>query len=517
MTAFAVPAWADITPGETEDSYVVSEEVTWTSPDIAVKQLTIEAGAKLNIGGYSDNVILGQNAVIDGTGTLNGTPDGVADLHGIKEISDITIDASSATGKTTNIQIGAAQSGATSGDVTLTMTNVRANEDVMTTSKKHYLKVAPQFVRENTTSSLSSAKIVVNNSVIGHSLFGGALAIGSNTYDLSIENSEIVIEGHSAIGRSVYAGGGVWGKNCKTHVENARVVVKGGDITGAEALGTNFDTGLKPTEAGYIYGGGLVEGNDVTGSSATVGHVEIVIEGGSLTGIRGGGRFEDEDSVPADNPMTVSDVDIKIVGDAGLSAIGEGGVTAGGAYAKHDADQANDSVSSTVTAATVTLENIESAISTVPFSGEGAASADVVLNNVKGDLGSFSDFDEIAVDANTSVTLDSFTAKENVAPKLRLTGDWTGKDAAADVISIRNDDLSGFELVTDEAKGLESAEIVDGKLVIEATPGEQQEPDPESKPDPETPQHHSSGGGCSAGFGALALLAALPLLRMRKK
>lgn len=505
LAAFAVPAMAEMTGGS--GSYTVNDSYTWTLDDNSeeINSLTISDGATLTMIDKAE--VNGANATISGSGTLKG--DHVNDLYGISSINGITIDAAQTDNRSTNMQLAAATKGQSSGSVSLTMTGVAASPDANLQTNKHYLKVAPQFVRSNNepeSSTLESARITVTDSAIGHSLFGGPLAISGNSHNLTITNSEIVINGDSQIGRAIYAGGGVWGTDNKTRVENARIIVNGGTIGG---------TGLfndKPTENGFIYGGGLVENDDTTGSSSTVGNVEIIINGGSVKGVRGGGRIDTKTEHGAD----VTKVDNVIIVIDGAATIGDGGVTAGSENVTRGEDGTPSIVENSVVDASVVIKNVPAgATFEAPISGEGCVdeAADIELQNVKGTINSIAKFGNVGVDPNTSATINNLSDK----PVLQLVGDWRDESGVReinldDLVKVQNGAIKEVFTLDEEDKPYYDTEET-GITSLEANP------DGTFTATVERParQHSGGGGGCSAGFGALALLAALPLIRMRKK
>lgn len=520
LAAFAAPAMADVT-NDGNSNYTVTgdAEWEWNDPTNTVKTLTINPDAKLTVGG--SDIINGQDAVISGSGTLYGSPNGVADLYGVKEVTDVTIDASSTKGKTTNIQLAAAQKEQSSGSVELTMMGVKA-DPALNDSLKHYLKVAPQFVRNDAkpeTSELESARITVTDSAIGHSLFGGPLAISGNDHNLTITNSEIVINGDSQIGRAIYAGGGVWGTNNITHVENARIIVNGGTIGGTGLFGDK-----QPTENGYIYGGGLVEASgssDGSDSTATVGTATIIINGGSVEGVRGGGRIErpgaDDDNFTGAEATKVDNVEISVVGDAGLNAIGSGGIEVGGELVDSDDTAAAiaDEVISSVTNAKVTLQNIENANVSYEISGMGADdTAALELRNVNGSLGDVDFFQTVGVDPNTSVSLTSLN-EAGETPQIALVGDWRDTSGVQEFNLDEMIKVSGK--TADELFSNADSPVYDPAETGITSLTRNADGSFRATVDRPAGTSGGGGGGCSAGFGALALLAALPLIRMRKK
>lgn len=508
LAAFAAPSFADMTGDN--NNYIVNSDnggYKWTSDDNSqeINSLSISDGATLTMIDKAE--VNGTNATISGSGTLKG--DHVNDLYGISSVNGIKIDAAQTEGRSTNMQLAAATKGQSSGSVSLTMTGVAASPDANLQTNKHYLKVAPQFVRNDAkpeTSELESARITVTDSAIGHSLFGGPLAISGNQHNLIITNSEIVINGTSQIGRAIYAGGGVWGTNNTTRVENARIIVNGGTIGGTGQLSG------KPTENGYIYGGGLVENDVTTGSSSTVGNVEIIINGGSVKGVRGGGRIDTNTKHGAD----VTKVDNVIIVIDGAATIGEGGVTAGSEKVTRGTDGDHSIVADSVADASVVIKNVPAgATFEAPISGEGCVyeAADIELQNVKGTINSIAKFGNVGVDPNTSATINNLSDK----PVLQLVGDWRDESGVReinldDLVKVQNGAIKEVFTLDEEDKPYYDTEET-GITSLEANP------DGTFTATVERParQHSGGGGGCSAGFGALALLAALPLIRMRKK
>lgn len=506
LAAFAAPSFADKTGDN--NNYIVNSDnggYTWTSDDNSqeINSLSISDGATLTMIDKAE--VNGANATISGSGTLKG--DDVNDLYGISSVNGITIDAAQTEGRSTNMQLAAATKGQSSGSVSLTMMGVKANPG-LDSNEKLYLKVAPQFVRNDAkpeTSELESARITVTDSAIGHSLFGGPLAISGNEHNLTITNSEIVINGTSQIGRAIYAGGGVWGTDNKTHVENAKITVNGGSF-GSPALSN------KPTENGMIYGGGLVENDNTEGSSSTVGNVEIIINGGSVEGVRGGGRIDTETTHDA-NVTKVDNVSIVIDGAA---TIGERGVTAGSEKVTRGADENHSIVADSVADASVVIKNVPAgATFKAPISGEGCVeeAADIELQNVKGTIDSIAKFGNVGVDPNTSATINKLSDE----PALQLVGDWRDESGVReinldDLVKVQDKAIEDVFSLDEEGKPYYDTEET-GITSLEANP------DGTFTATVERParQHSGGGGGCSAGFGALALLAALPLIRMRKK
>ena len=520
LTAFAAPSFADKTGDN--NNYIVNSDnggYTWTSDDNSqeINSLSISDGATLTMIDKAE--VNGANATISGSGTLKG--DDVNDLYGISSVNGITIDAAQTEGRSTNMQLAAATKGQSSGSVSLTMMGVKANPG-LDSNEKLYLKVAPQFVRNDAkpeTSELESARITVTDSAIGHSLFGGPLAISGNKHNLTITNSEIVINGDSQIGRAIYAGGGVWGTDNETHVENARIIVNGGTIGGTGLFGDK-----QPIENGYIYGGGLVEASgrsDGSGSTATVGTATIIINGGEIEGVRGGGRIErpdaDDDNFTGAEATKVDNVEISVVGDAGLNAIGSGGIEVGGELVDSDDTAAAiaDEVISSVPNAKVTLQNIENANVSYEISGMGADdTAALELRNVNGSLGDVDFFQTVGVDPNTSVSLTSLNEAGDT-PQIALVGDWR---SASGVQEFNLDEMIKVSGKTADAlfSNADSPVYDPAETGITSLT---RNADGSFRATVDRPAGTSGGGGggCSAGFGALALLAALPLIRMRKK
>lgn len=501
LAAFAAPAMAAEISSGTE--VTVTEDSTWNNSTDNITSITINSGTTLTV---NSTAVKGSGAAISGGGTLNA---GVtaADVHGVASLNGIAITADNNPG---NIQIGAAPIDTRSGSYELTMSNVTT--DIR--SSKQYVKIAPQVVRSTpTTSTITSAKITLNSADVGHSLFGGHLAIGGSSHTLTVDNSEIVVNGDSAIGRAIYAGGGVWGSNCKLHVETSKITVNGGNF-GSTALSD------KPTENGFIYGGGLVEANNTTDSASTVGTVEIIINGGSgINGVRGGGRLDTQSSVDAADVLTVEDVSISIVGDAGLNALATGAtVTAGG---EKVTDRENTGAGdehelvSGVTSATITVQDAANANSNVAISGEGAETSAVEIKNVQGTLGSVAEVDTVGVDPNTSAALTSVTGKDGAKPEIALVGDWRSASGVQEFDLDEMIQVSGQTADTlfsnADSPVYDPAETGITSLTRNA--------DGSFRATVDRPAGTSGGGGggCSAGFGALALLAALPLIRMRKK
>ena len=520
LAAFAAPSFAGMTGDN--NNYIVNSDnggYTWTSDDNSkeINSLTINSGANLTM--VSNAVVNGTNAAISGADSESSiiTGAGVNDFYGISNIRDLDIIADKGT---TNIHIGAALKDAINTDaVSLTMSGVISSNIA---NELQYVKVAPQIVKnrdEATPTTIGSANITIDNATVGHSLFGGPLAISGIGHNLKITNSEIVINGTSQVGRAVYAGGGVWGNNNATHVENATIIVNGGTIG---ASGDRLAD--KPTEAGYIYGGGLVEasgGSDGSGSMATVGTATIIINGGSVEGVRGGGRIErkdaDKDTFEGGDATKVDNVEISVVGDAGLNAIGSGGIEVGGTLVdSNDTDAPlTDEVISSVTNAKVTLQNIENANVSYEISGMGADKrAALELRNVNGSLGEVDFFKTVGVDPNTSVSLTSLN-KDGETPQIALVGDWRSASGVQEfnldeMIKVSGKTADDLFLNADSPV-YDPAETGITSLTRNA--------DGSFRATVDRPAGTSGGGGggCSAGFGALALLAALPLIRMRKK
>lgn len=519
LAAFAAPAMADMTDNGS-NNYTVESDYTWntgTDNSKEINSLTISDGATLTM--IDQAVVNGINATISSSGSGSKiTGEGVNDFYGISSIRDLDIIADKGT---TNIHIGAALKDATNTDaVSLTMSGVTSSNIA---NELQYVKVAPQIVKnrdEATPTTIGSANITIDNATVGHSLFGGPLAISGIGHNLKITNSEIVINGTSQVGRAVYAGGGVWGNNNATHVENATIIVNGGTIG---ASGDRLAD--KPTEAGYIYGGGLVEasgGSDGSGSMATVGTATIIINGGSVEGVRGGGRIErkdaDKDTFEGGDATKVDNVEISVVGDAGLNAIGSGGIEVGGELVNSDDTDAalRDEVISSVTNAKVTIQNIENANVSYEISGMGAdETAALELRNVNGSLGDVDFFQTVGVDPNTSVALTSVTGKEDAQPEIALVGDWRDTSGVQEFNLDEMIKVSGK--TADELFSNADSPVYDPAETGITSLTRNADGSFRATVDRPAGTSGGGGGGCSAGFGALALLAALPLIRMRKK
>lgn len=520
LAAFAAPAMADGMTGDDSDNYTVDSNYTWKESDNSktINSLSIGSATLTMV---SNAVVNGANATISGAGSESSkiTGAGVNDFYGISSIRDLDIIADKGT---TNIHIGAALKDAAKADaVSLTMSGVTSSNIA---SALQYVKVAPQIVKTldaTTPTTIGSANITIDNATVGHSLFGGPLAINGNKHELAITNSEIVINGTSKIGRAIYAGGGVWGNDNTTRVENARIIVNGGTIG---ASGDKLTDEGKPTENGYIYGGGLVEASgssDGSGSTATVGTATIIINGGSVEGVRGGGRIErkdaDKGTFDGGDATKVDNVEISVVGDAGLNAIGRGGIEVGGELVNSDDTAAaiDDEVISSVTNAKVTLQNIENANVSYEISGMGADdTAALELRNVNGSLGDVDFFQTVGVDPNTSVSLTSLN-EAGETPQIALVGDWRDTSGVQEFNLDEMIKVSGK--TADELFSNADSPVYDPAETGITSLTRNADGSFRATVDRPAGTSGGGGGGCSAGFGALALLAALPLIRMRKK
>ena len=268
----------------------------------------------------------------------------------------------------------------------------------------------------NTAVDLSSAAVTVEDSTVGHSVYGGSVITGGKT-SVSVDKTLVNINSGAKVVRSVYGGGesrlpGVISTVGQSHI----IVNKGALIPGTYLLGNKDD---KPTEKGYVYGGGNAEGGICHVKNAI-----IEIKGGKVAHVRGGGRIEETTGV-----SSVDVAEIRLIGEEGLNAVSD--VKAGGEAATGEATP--------VGSATIELYDIPKTpvMAGVTIDGSGTEKGTTLkFTRVKADLSAhlkISSMKTLVVDSGSKVTISDLGGVE----KIVLTGDFN-KMPATNILTIKD-------------------------------------------------------------------------------
>ena len=268
----------------------------------------------------------------------------------------------------------------------------------------------------NTAVDLSSAAVTVEDSTVGHSVYGGSVITGGKT-SVSVDKTLVNINSGAKVVRSVYGGGESRLQGVISTVGQSHIIVnKGALIPGTYLLGNKDD---KPTEKGYVYGGGNAEGGICHVKNAI-----IEIKGGKVAHVRGGGRIEETTGV-----SSVDVAEIRLIGEEGLNAVSD--VKAGGEAATGEATP--------VGSATIELYDIPKTpvMAGVTIDGSGTEKGTTLkFTRVKADLSAhlkISSMKTLVVDSGSKVTISDLGGVE----KIVITGDFN-KMPATNILTIKD-------------------------------------------------------------------------------
>lgn len=473
MSALIGAAWADgIWTSETTAE--LSDDYEWNKSDD--KHASV---SKVDLKGHTLTItsgkILGNGVTVTGDGS-NAAIQSISQssyIYGAHRIENFKLIGST---KSDNAYLHAI--GARNADVDtstdLTVKNVKM--DAPTGNNKWNIK---QFKviggGYHITNNLSSTAVTIEDSLIGHSVYGGTVIDTTNfdiTMSSSVEKTQVNINNGAEIVRAVYGGGEARGagnnKNAihTSSVGTSYVIVDGGSVPGT------FDIGNKPTEKGFVYGGGNAENTakrDADGDAVSrVTEAIVEVRGGKVAHVRGGGRAE----AAGNTQYAVSSVDkaiISLVGDAGLKAV-SGDVKAGG--------EALDKGVAYVGSATIKLSGITSAAAPNPglvIDGSGTENGTtLVFENVKADLSSaaITSMDAVQIDSDSKATVKNI----GCAKKIVVTGDFN-KMVATDILTL-NEAVSPDDVTVDISGAVNVAKYEwDGeKLMVMGTSSGTAEP-----------------------------------------
>ncbi|WP_455611231.1 Synerg-CTERM sorting domain-containing protein [Cloacibacillus porcorum] len=399
---------------------MLSGDHTWDTTDAEKSPVEIDLkGYKLAFGTGAD-VISGDGVTVTSTsGDAKIEARYKAGILGAKLVSNFEITgATSADGYLW--VVGAKKEAVEGASTDLTVKNVKMSGGKSDDWRLKQFKIAGGALIWGTIAgnavNLSSATVAVEDSIVGHSVYGGSVILTGNT-GVSVDKTLVNINSGAKVVRSVYGGGESRVKEGISTVGQSHIIVnKGALIPGTYLLGSEGD---KLTEKGYVYGGGNAEGG--------ISHVKnaiIEIKGGTVAHVRGGGRIETAASV-----SSVDVAEIRLIGDEGLNAVVTD-VKAGGEAAEGDA--------TLVGSATIELRDITkaSAIAGVKIDGSGTEKGTTLkFTRVKADLSNLaiSSMDILVVDSGSKVTINDLGGVK----KIVLTGDFN-KMPATNILTIKN-------------------------------------------------------------------------------
>lgn len=403
---------------ENDTVAVLSGDHTWDTDDAA------KSPVKIDLKGYTltlktksatsnTGVISGDGVTVTSTSgdinaTISGDTTGV--IYGAKLIENFDL-----VDTTYLWAIGAKKEAVEGASTDLTVKNVKTNDPTDGNWKRKQFKIVGGGW--NTAVDLSSATVTVEDSTVGHSVYGGSVITGTTGTSVSVDKTLVNINSGAKVVRSVYGGGESRPKDTISTVGQSYIIVnKGALIPGTYLLGNKDD---KPTEKGYVYGGGNAEGGICHVKNAI-----IEIKGGKVAHVRGGGRIETAASV-----SSVDVAEIRLIGDEGLNAVSD--VKAGGEAATGEATP--------VGSATIELYDIPKTpvMAGVTIDGSGTEKGTTLkFTRVKADLSAhlkISSMKTLVVDSGSKVTISDLGGVE----KIVLTGDFN-KMPATNILTIKD-------------------------------------------------------------------------------
>ena len=393
---------------------VLSGDHTWDTSDAAKSPVKIDLkGYKLTFGSGSE-VISGDGVTVTSTsGDANIGDKANAKIYGAKLIENFKI-----ADPTYLWAIGAKKEAVASASTDLTVKNVKMDDPTGKDWRDKQFKIVGGVLVWNTTAvDLSSATVAVEDSIVGHSVYGGSVILTGNT-GVSVDKTLVNINSGAKVVRSVYGGGESRKADTISTVGQSHIIVnKGASIPGTYSIKGNGEDD-KLTEKGYVYGGGNAEGG--------ISHVKnavIEIKGGTVAHVRGGGRIETAASV-----SSVDVAEIRLIGEEGLKAVSD--VKAGGEAATGEATP--------VGSATIELYDIPKTpvMAGVTIDGSGTEKGTTLkFTRVKADLSALtiSSMDILVVDSGSKVTINDLGG----AKTIKVTGDFN-KMPATNILTIKN-------------------------------------------------------------------------------
>ena len=424
---------------------MLSGDHAWDTDDAA------KSPVKIDLKGYTltlktksatsnTGVISGDGVTVTSTSgdinaTISGDTTGV--IYGAKLIENFDL-----VDNTYLWAIGAKKEAVEGASTDLTVKNVKTNDPTDGNWKRKQFKIVGGGW--NTAVDLSSATVTVEDSIVGHSVYGGSVITFSGTTGVSVDKTLVNINSGAKVVRSVYGGGESRKADTISTVGQSHIIVnKGALIPGTYLLGSEGD---KPTEKGYVYGGGNAEGG--------VCHVKnaiIEIKGGRVAHVRGGGRIEETTGV-----SSVDVAEIRLIGDEGLNAVSD--VKAGGEAASGDA--------TLVGSATIELRDITKApaVEKVKIDGSGTEKGTTLkFTRVKADLSALtiSSMDILVVDSGSKVTINDLGG----AKTIMVTGDFN-KMPATNILTIKNAAIAAKVDVIIAADNLKEYKWDNGSLMV---------------------------------------------------
>lgn len=392
---------------------VLSGDHTWDTTDAA------KSPVKIDLKGYTltfknNNSVSGDSVTVTSTsGDINAmiSGDTTGKIYGAKLIENFDL-----VDNTYLWAIGAKKSAVAGASTDLTVKNVKTNDPTDGNWRSKQFKiVGGVLVLDTTAVDLSSATVTVEDSTVGHSVYGGSVTLSST--GVSVDKTLVNINSGAKVVRSVYGGGESRVKEGISTVGQSHIIVnKGALIPGTYLLGSEGD---KLTEKGYVYGGGNAEGG--------ISHVKnaiIEIKGGTVAHVRGGGRIETAASV-----SSVDVAEIRLIGEEGLKAVSD--VKAGGEAATGEATP--------VGSATIELYDIPKTpvMAGVTIDGSGTEKGTTLkFTRVKADLSAhlkISSMKTLVVDSGSKVTISDLGGVK----KIVITGDFN-KMPATNILTIKD-------------------------------------------------------------------------------
>ncbi|WP_278548704.1 Synerg-CTERM sorting domain-containing protein [Cloacibacillus evryensis] len=447
LSALIGAAWAvDDNITWTDDTAVLTADHTWNTSDDEHASVS-----KIDLKGYtltvSKNEILGNSITVTGDGSnaaIQSTSQG-SYIYGAHRIENFKL-----TSESSYLYVVGTPKSATavvSTDIVIKNVEMTAPSD-NTWRLKQFKVVGGGY---NITNNLSSTAITIEDSLIGHSVYGGTVINGDKgerkvITGTSVDKTLVNINSGAVVVRSVYGGGEARDemgngqkRDIASSVGTSHVIVDGGSVPGTYTIKKLNEVS---TEKGYVYGGGnAVNGDeapsnpadtnpDFWGTAASyVKEALVEIKGGKVAHVRGGGRAEATEYTKSDGSVSsVDKAEIRLIGNAGLQAITED-VKAGG-------EQAYKGVAY-VGSAIIKLSGLTSAAAPkegLVIDGSGTENGTtLVFENVKADLSSaaITSMDAVQIDSDSKAIVKNIGG----AKKIVVTGDFN-KKPAADILTL---------------------------------------------------------------------------------
>ena len=199
---------------------VLSGDHTWDTTDAAKSPVKIDLkGYTLTFGSTGANVISGDRVTVTSASGDAKIAGGVDFIYGTKLVENFKILAP-------NLWVIGANKEAIAGASTdITVKNVTMSGDVSDNWRDKQFKIVGGGL--NTTVDLSSSTVAVEDSIVGHSVYGGSVITTGST-GVSVDKTLVNINSGAKVVRSVYGGGESRVKDITSTVGQSHIIVNKG-------------------------------------------------------------------------------------------------------------------------------------------------------------------------------------------------------------------------------------------------------------------------------------------------